>query len=150
VLLPLLAILAYLAAGQSCCWLLASIVTNLAAINLGAINLYVMLIDLDVLLIDRSCCAVLCCAVLCCAVLCCAVLCCAVLCCAVLCCAVMYYAVLCCAVSISLCCAFNLTVLLPLLAILAHLPPGQSCSWLVANLVANVFSIPGRSFCSVL
>jgi hypothetical protein len=53
VLLPFLAILAYLAAGQSCFWLLANLVTNIAAINLA-----VMLINLDVLSINL---AVLCC-----------------------------------------------------------------------------------------
>jgi hypothetical protein len=53
VLLPLLAILAYLAADQSCSWLLANHVANLAALNLA-----VMLIYLDVLSINL---AVLCC-----------------------------------------------------------------------------------------
>jgi hypothetical protein len=58
VLLPLLAILPYLAAGQSCSWLLTNLAANLAAINLADLNLAVMLIDLDVLSINL---AVLCC-----------------------------------------------------------------------------------------
>jgi hypothetical protein len=82
VLLPLLAILAHLAAGQSCSWLLINIVANLADINLA-----VMLIDLAVLLLS---------------------------------------------------CVFDMAVLLPLPAILAHLPAGQSCPWLLANRVANL------------
>jgi hypothetical protein len=67
VLLPLLAILAYLAAGQSCSWLLANLVANLAAINLAgmlmdlavlSINLAVLCcIDLDVLCIQYGCAA---------------------------------------------------------------------------------------------
>jgi hypothetical protein len=58
VLLPLLAILAYLASGQSCSWLLANRVATLAAINIAALKLAVLLIDLDVLSINL---AVLCC-----------------------------------------------------------------------------------------
>jgi hypothetical protein len=40
-----------------------------------------------------------------------------------------------------LCCAFDLDVLLPLLAILTYLDAGQSYSWLVANIVANLAAI---------
>jgi hypothetical protein len=35
-------------------------------------------------------------------------------------------------------CAFNLALLLLLLAFIARLPAGQSRSWLLANLVANL------------
>jgi hypothetical protein len=56
--LPLLAIIAYLAASQSCSWLLTSLFDNLAAINLAHINLAVLLIGLAVLSIDL---VVLCC-----------------------------------------------------------------------------------------
>jgi hypothetical protein len=35
-------------------------------------------------------------------------------------------------------CPFNLDLLLLLLAFLARLPADQSCSWLLANLVANL------------
>jgi hypothetical protein len=45
---------------------------------------------------------------------------------------------LCCDVSILLSCAFDLALLLPLLAFLAYLPAGQSCSGLLANIVANL------------
>jgi hypothetical protein len=53
-LLLLLAILAYLAADQSCFWMLANLVANLAAINLDALNIAVMLIDLAVLSINLA------------------------------------------------------------------------------------------------
>jgi hypothetical protein len=55
--------------------------------------------------------------------------------------AVMCCAVLCCAVSISLYCALYIAVLLPLLAIIDYLAAGHSCSWLLANLVANPAAI---------
>jgi hypothetical protein len=48
---------------------------------------------------------------------------------------------LCYAVSISLYCALYLAVLLPLLAILAYLADGQSFSWLLANIFANLAAI---------
>jgi hypothetical protein len=59
-LLPLLAILAYLTADQSCSWLVANLVVDLAAINLAVllIDLAVLSIDLAVLCIQSRCASV--------------------------------------------------------------------------------------------